>query len=238
MKRHVVSRVTYGLIFILLGAAVLVQVSGIYDFGSLSHSWWTLFLIVPGLVGLLTSGFEFWNVALIAIGVWLLATDQNWLPEHSGLWLLGALLILLGLQMLFGSHTHHWGHGYEGRVERDFEKKLFTEDNDTFPIRSCVFSSMRIVSRCQALRGGKADAVFGTLVLNLREVGIESNAEIEINAVFGKIVLLAPKNVPLKFELTPVFGSCRNSAAFPAAQDGAAALTIKGAAVFGSIEVI
>lgn len=64
--------------------------------------WWTVFLIVPGLAGIIGYGFSFWNVFLVLLGGWLLANAQGWVRDVPSVYIWVAALVLLGLYLIFG----------------------------------------------------------------------------------------------------------------------------------------
>lgn len=232
MKHSIVSRILYGLLFVALGIGVLLQVSGKFNFLPYVNGWWALIIIVPGVISMVETGIHFWNVFIVLLGCWLYADANHLLSPNSYLWFLGGLLIFFGIWVIAGGSRHR------GR-EYVFSGKSFNEDRDEFPEYTCVFTNMNVVNRSQTFRGGKASAVFGKLVLDLREVSLTGHAPLEIAGVFGSVDVLLPPDVPLKVSLVPVFGSFLNRTVnHPAPSPNAPFLEIKGASVFGSVTII
>jgi predicted membrane protein len=230
MRRSLASRIVTGLFIIAVGVLILGHVAFGWDIGNLAHSWWTLFIIVPGIAGILSSGFRFWNVFLVLIGVWLLSEDQNWLGRNAWPYFLGAALVIFGIYVITGGHGH----------PHDWSSKggNFNQDTNDYPEYTSVFTTVRYANKSQNFRGGKASSVFGSMTVDLRDIGITGNTYFEVAGVFGGLEILAPKNVPLKVNITPVFGSFFNDAGYAAPSGGQPFMEIKGAAVFGSIKIL
>jgi predicted membrane protein len=233
MYKSVVRRILFGILFIILGVAVIGQVAGAWNLEQYSNGWWALFIIVPGLAGLLTTGFEFWNVGLIVIGLWLYCDANNFFGARdvSWLWLLGILLIILGVKVIFGS-SHRV---YKKIPVSIFGEKRFNESTEDLPDYNCVFSTLNIMNKSQNLKGGKATSVFGKMVLDLRDVNIESDIVFEVNSVFGSLDVIIPKNIPVRLDITPVFGNYHNFAVTNNADKSTHYIQIRGAAVFGQV---
>lgn len=234
MKRYAFRRIFLGLLFIVLGLLVFGQILDFVQLGPLARSWWTLFIIVPGILGIIESGFQFWNIALVAVGAWLLAIDQHWIGPDAWLWLLGALLILLGFKTLFNLPSHSIG-----KIGTEYYSNAnFNQDNNSFPEYSAVFSSIRISNTSKSLKGGKASSVFGKITMDLREIELEGQTVFEVASVFGSMEILVPKNIPVQFEITPVFGTYHNAAAFTSPDGHSPCIIFRGASVFGTIEIL
>ena len=231
MRNDGIRRVFTGVLFLALGVAIIGQLMNWWNLGTLPRSWWTLFLIVPGIAGILSTGFEFWNISLVVLGIWLLAIDQGWLTENAWLWLAGVALILLGVKILF----HIPNRVCFGARSGNFDGTGFSRDEKEFPEYSCVFSTIHVAGTSKSLKGGKATAVFGQMAMDLREAGITGNAVFEVSCVFGNMEIMVPKDVPVKFDIAPVFGTFHNAASFTSPKNGEPFLLIKGASVFGNI---
>ena len=239
MRRSAVSRVVAGLCIIAAGIIVLGQVVGFWYLGNLYKSWWTLFLIIPGIAGIASSGFRFWNVFLVFIGTWLLAEDQNWLGKNTWPYFLGAFLVIFGIYVMAGGGR--WHHGCDHSHEHDrhhHDGGPFSDDSSDFADYVSVFSSQSYRNRSQNFRGGKASSIFGGMTIDLREVKIGSTAFFEVNSVFGGLEVLVPKDVPLRVNVAPVFGTFYNDAEYVSPAAGQPCIEIKGASVFGSIRIV
>jgi len=76
------------------------------------------------------------------------------------------------------------------------------------------------------------------MTVDLREIGITGNAYFEVASVFGGLEILVPRGMPLRLDITPVFGGFSNQAVTAAPAGGQPCLEIKGAAVFGNIRIL
>ena len=110
MKRNVKSRVfavVIGLLF-LAGCAAFVSnivFGGKGVVGELLASWWTLFLIIPGFMGLFQMGTRLSGLWLLIVGVGLLVRSQGWFDHILAdvtWWQMGlaALLFVIGLGII------------------------------------------------------------------------------------------------------------------------------------------
>ncbi|MCK7484144.1 MAG: hypothetical protein MZU97_00310 [Bacillus subtilis] len=61
------NRKTLGVIFIVLGALFVLQLSGVIN-QIFFAGWWTLFLIVPALVHIIKHGIQTGNMVLFGLG--------------------------------------------------------------------------------------------------------------------------------------------------------------------------
>jgi predicted membrane protein len=233
MRKTIASRIVSGLFIIAFGMVILLQVLGIVYFPDLTDKWWVLFIIVPGVAGIASSGFHFWNVFLVFLGAWLLVEDQSWFKTMVGEkgWpiFLGVSIIVFGVWVVLGGHHHV--HNFE------HTKPNTNEDSDNFPEYTSVFSSVSYVNKSKSFRGGKASSVFGSITVDLREISLTSNATFEVSGVFGSIELILPRTIPIKVDVIPVFGAISNIAPLMP-MNGQSYLEIKGAAVFGTVKII
>lgn len=102
-----------------------------------------------------------------------------------------------------------------------------------------VFSSSTQRGRRLVPRQMSARAVFGSIVIDLREATFEpGTSTLDVKAVFGSVEVFAPPHVRVEVEGSGVFGSFEergdNSAAD--ASEDAPVLVVRGRAVFGSVE--
>lgn len=104
-----------------------------------------------------------------------------------------------------------------------------------------IFSSATRRGRRAMPRELAAKAIFGSVVIDLREATFEPGiSTLTCKAVFGSVEVLAPPHVRVEVEGSGIFGAFEergdNSAADGAPD--APVLVVKGRAVFGSVEAI
>lgn len=102
-----------------------------------------------------------------------------------------------------------------------------------------VFSSVTRRGRRPMPRTLSAKAVFGSVLIDLREATFEPGVStLTCKAVFGSIEVLAPPHVRVEVEGSGVFGSFEERGDNSAADESpdAPILVVKGRAVFGSVE--
>ena len=135
-------------------------------------------------------------------------------------------------------HYNHHEHNHEDNQSGTSQEKNFSEDNDDNPEYTSIFTNVNFANKSQNFKAGKASSVFGLMVLDLRGINITGNAYFEAASVFGGLEILAPKNVPLRVNITPVFGSFYNNAEYKSPEGEKPYLKLEGAAVFGSIKIL
>ena len=70
--RKKVSNIIWGLLFIVIGTIFALNALEITDIDIFFDGWWTLFIIIPCAVGLITERDKTGNLIGLAIGVFLL----------------------------------------------------------------------------------------------------------------------------------------------------------------------
>jgi hypothetical protein len=104
---------------------------------------------------------------------------------------------------------------------------------------AAVFASATRRGRRAMPRELQAKAVFGSVVIDLREATFEAGVStITCKAVFGSVEIYAPPHVRVEVDGSGVFGSFEERGDNSAAHDlpDAPVLVVKGKAVFGSVE--
>ena len=91
----------WGVIFIILGLLMGANTLGLISFSLFFKGWWTLIIILPCLVGLITEKDKVGNSVFLAVGVILLLKEQGILNFDLIVKLIVPLsLIAYGLYML------------------------------------------------------------------------------------------------------------------------------------------
>jgi len=134
------------------------------------------------------------------------------------------ILIVIGIAILSG-HRHNWH--WDTRAGVSNEEML----NEV-----AIFSSINKVVQSENFKGGKIVTVFGGGEIDLSHVKTsEKNVNMEFVAVFGGGKLIIPKDWRVNSQGIGIFGGYSSKAV---AGEGETTLNIKGAAIFGGVEIV
>jgi predicted membrane protein len=185
--RNKLSNVLWGLFFIIVGVGIAGNVMNIWDFQLFFDGWWTLFIIIPCFISMIQTGFGTGSTLGFIIGVLLFMNYQ--VDFHFNIWqlIVPTILVFIGIRIMFQGAFHRKPH---------FDY-------------NAVFSSNHIHITDQ-FYSTSLSAVFGAIVLDLRDAVIKGDVEINASAVFGGIDIFLPNGVNVKTNNVPVFGGVSN----------------------------
>jgi len=216
----------FGLLVLGLGFAWLLR-----NFGMISEEvWdvifsWQMLLIAIGIVNISNDANRGIGWILIAIGGFFMISEYYDLPTSFRHIFWPALLIIIGLTLIFGS-------------SRIFKRRDFTiSKGEDFIEEVAVFGGRDRVVNSQAFRGGKVVSVFGGSKLDLTKAELaEGNVEIEIVSIFGGSTLLIPTDWNVKLEVFNIFGGYGDKR-IRGQVDFNKTVVVKGVAIFGGGEI-
>jgi len=220
------GRIFWGLMLICLGVLFLLDQMGRLDFGDLVGRFWPVIFIIIGVSILLSNNFK--NVGsgifFILFGAFFLLLRMRVFDRAVWHYIWPLAIIATGLWLLLQP------------VWRPRKNESSGPGGDDLAISQVFSGSVRKVES-QNFRGGKADVVFGSAEIDLRAAKLAGGqATLVLSVVFGGIEVYVPRDWQVVLEGSPVLGSIdshKKAATVPATQT----LTVKGSAVFGSIEV-
>jgi predicted membrane protein len=224
--KHKIRSVLWGIFFIVIGALFALNALEITDIDIFFDGWWTLFIIIPSVIGLFTEKDKTGNLIGVAIGVFLLLCSRDIL-SFSMLWklLVPAIIMIIGLKMIFSALF--------GNKANQILKQL--KENGNVPRSGhATFSGCTLNYQDQVFEGAELSAVFGGVKCDLREAVIEKDCAIEVSAIFGGIDILVPKHINVKVSSTCIFGGISNKTK-PNAD--APTLYITGTCMFGGVDI-
>lgn len=231
--RNKLSNLVWGILFIVVGAGIAGDVMRLWEFHPFFPGWWTLFIIVPCIISIIRNGFSVGSGIGILIGLMLLV--PHYVDIDYNLWqlIVPAILILIGLKIIFQGafrKTIHVNHVHVNGVEG---QKSFHSTGR--PEYSAIFSGNRINVTDQ-FTGANLNAVFGGLVLDLRDAIISGDVEITATAIFGGIDIYIPRGVQVKINNVPIFGGVSDKTA-RMADPNATKIYLNSTCVFGGIDI-
>ena len=220
------SNILWGILLIVAGVVLALNVFNITDFDIFFDGWWTLFIIVPCAIGLFTEREKTGNVIGIVIGVFLLLCCQDIL-SFSMLWklLVPAIIVIVGLKMVLT--------GLLGNKTNEIMKQLKLEGKEP-KSGFAAFSGCDMNYDGEVFEGAELNAIFGGVKCDLRNAIIEKDCAIQVSAIFGGIDIFVPENINVKVSSNSIFGGVSNKTAV---HQNAPTIYISGTCMFGGVEI-
>jgi predicted membrane protein len=192
---------------------------------------WEMLLIAIGVVNIFWRQ-SFWSgVSLIGLGGFFLLVNFYHMPFSTWQIFLPALIILVGLQMIFGATK--W-------QKNIYKKPMFnhTVGSEDFFEDIAVFGGGERKVVTPNFKGGRMIAAFGGSKVDLAHCNIAPGDRpvIEVVSIFGGSSLLVPSDWNLKVEVFNIFGGYVDKR-IPYQVDYNKTVIIKGVTIFGGGEV-
>ena len=221
-----ISNVLWGLLFIVIGIIWILNVTEIVNINLFFRGWWTLFIIVPSIFGIVEKPKDISGYIFLLIGLMLfaLARDLISFVLISKL-ILPLLLIFIGISILFKNV-------FSGKIS----KKINEVDKDGMEIYSATFSDNRVKLSGDEFKNARLDATFGSVTLDLSECNITKDGVITASAIFAGVDIIVPDNVNVKVKSTGIFGGTSNKSKNKN-EDERKTIYIESFALFGGAEI-
>ena len=219
------KNVLIGLCFIVVGVLVGLNSLGFIKIDIFFDGWWTLFIIIPCVIGLFEDHDKTGSIIGIIIGTLLLLSCQEVITFEILLKLLiPIILVIIGISYII---KEIFGNKIKKKIE-----ELNIKSNDE--INQAIFSSQKINYDKEEFNGTNLEAIFGGIKLDLRNAVIKEDISINANAVFGGIEILVPKNVNVVVTSSCIFGGIDNKVS---KKENVKTIYIYGKCAFGGIDI-
>lgn len=221
-----------GMALIALGVIITLNSLEITNINLFFNGWWTLFIIIPCLIGLFDKGNKTDDIIGLIIGIVLLLAAQG-IIEYAvlGKLALPTILIILGLSIIFKST-------FDKKINKKInELKSKEKASAHLPDNHCAFFSGKDLKFAnEVFIGASFTAIFGGIECDLRGAVIENDILINATAVFGGVDIIVPSNVKIKVKSSSVFGGVSNNSVFTG-DDTSPTIYINASGVFGGVEI-
>ncbi len=189
------KNILWGIVLVIIGVIVGLNALNITNINIFFNGWWTLFIIIPSLIGLLNEKDKTGNIIGLIIGVVLLLGVQN-IIDFDLIWklILPVIIIIVGLSLIFGNNLNKKINNKKGKNEE----------------YCSTFSEQKIDFDDEEFKGVSLTAVFGGITLDLRKAKINEDVVINTTSVFGGIDIYVPDNIKIKVKSTSIFGGVDN----------------------------
>ena len=193
--------IIWGLAIIALGVIFGGNALGFFNIDIFFKGWWTLFIIIPGVISLFTEKEWISNLAFVGIGViLLLAANDVFSWDVAWKVILATVLIAIGLSLLL---KNIFRGKYDAEVHERVEKLKKEGKSDS---QVAIFSGSDRVYNKEEFIGDDIVAVFGGAELDIRNAIIKKDVSIQIFCLFGGVELTLPENVQVKSKSGFAFG--------------------------------
>lgn len=221
------SKVLWGIVFITIGIIIGLNALDITNINIFFDGFWTLFIIIPSLIGLFDSknDVKAGNLIGIVVGVALLLGIRG-IIDFSLIWkmIIPVIFVAIGFSMIFNE-----------TIKSKITEKVKAGVKNGLEDITATFASQKVEKDNEDFKGANLDSVFGSVVLDLRKANIEKEAVIKSSAIFGGIEIYVPQNVNVKVKATPIFGGITNKSL--ANKDNEKILYIDAFCLFGGVDI-
>lgn len=220
------NKVIWGSALVLCGIVWIVCIC--LHINVLFNGWWTLFIIVPSICGLLGQREKTAPAIGLGVGVLLLLAEQN-VIDWDMFWKIGlaVLVIALGLGMIFGNK----------RKDADLPPvKTLSRDGKNIRVVNASFGEQNLCFGGEVFEGADVVASFASVHLDLRGAVINEDVELNVDCKFAGLVISAPGDLLVKVTANATFGGVDDKR-HVFVSDHTHTLYISGSCVFSGIEI-
>lgn len=225
------NKVIWGWALVLCGIAWIVCIC--LHINVLFEGWWTMFIIIPSLCGLLGNKDKTGPAIGLGVGVLLLLAEQD-VIDWDMFWKIGlaVLVIALGLGMIFGHRI------MTGKKEASGTQDLKTLNRDGKNIRvvNASFGEQNLSFAGETFEGADMTASFASVQLDLRGATINEDVELRVDCKFAGLVIYAPNDLLVKVTANATFGGVDDKRRVILSNQ-THTLYISGQCVFSGIEI-
>jgi hypothetical protein len=226
---------------------------------------WQMLLIVAGISSLFKRHI-FGAITFLSIGIFFIIPEIGKVPDNfigqipanfkEMYW--PTLLIIAGIMFLFRKCSpwgrrhnfhekmrEHWErHHFHEHMQGDWEKRDSKCCNtnqilDGYVESNCVFNSGEQIVLDPEFKGGEINTVFGETKIDLRKTNlVEGKTKLEINIVFGSVIIFVPEDWVVQISVDTIFGGFEDKRFNKTKNaDTNKILVIHGSIIFGSGEL-
>ena len=220
-----ISNLLWGLVFIVIGIIFGLNALG-FNINIFFDGWWTLFIIIPSLIGLFKDSSKTGSIVGLIIGISFLLASLD-IINFAIIWklLVPVILVIIGLSFIFKDL-------FNNKLKQEI-KKIAKNNIEEY---CATFSAQQLDFSGEKFMGGKLSAVFGGIKCDLKDSIIKEDVVIDCSAIFGGITIYVPDNVNVKISSTSIFGGTEDERKHKS-KNNKITIYINANALFGGIEI-
>lgn len=223
------GNIIWGILLIVIGLVVGINALGIANISIFFDGWWTLFIIIPCLVGLFNERKKTGNIIGLLIGIILLLCCQGIL-DFDMIWslLLPTILVIIGASLIFRDSFNH-------KVNEEIKKINKSKIKDDG--YCATFSEQKIKIENEEFLGTDLTSVFGSIKCDLKDAIIKKDVVINVTSIFGGTEIHVPDNVKVKVKSSSIFGGVDEKKKDNKELESEHTIYINATCLFGGVEI-
>lgn len=244
MKRNI-STLLLGVIFLLAGFCYIGSIFLDFSFTLFFDGWWTMFIIIPAFISILSNGPRAFNSAAMLVGVFLLLTRLDIIPSgYTNEALVAGVVLYIGVVLITRFirpappiNYYTYVPPVNGESKPYTASPKATVDQQDFPTYTAILTGIN--SRCSStnFQGARVAAILGGVDLDLRNVIITKDITIYVTAIMGGVDILAPQNIRIGLNNTDILGSTSCTAIAQPSDSNVPLVNFVTTTVMGGIEI-
>ena len=201
IKMRRINRIIFGAALVILGLLFALKACNVITFDILFKGWWTLFIIVPCTVGLITDRDKTGSIIGLVVGIVLLLCARGILV-WSMMWklVIPVIAVIIGVRIMFSEFFRK--RTLSGFSEKSDESRKAPSDKSI----KTSFSSENINYDNRVFDGVELNSSFGSIKCDISNAIINGDCTINANVSFGGIEILVPKDVNIVITSDSAFG--------------------------------
>jgi len=224
--RNKFADVTWGIVFIIIGIFYAGDTFNLWHFKLFFDGWWTLFIIIPCLIGIVENGLSTGNAIGLTVGVLLLLSSQGIVNNRTiSKLIVPAILILIGIKIIFRD-------SFNNSIKKSTNMNVKREGRLDY---TAILSTQKETYPNDKFNGASILAILGGVELNLSDAMINEDIIIDSISIFGGVDIILPSNVNVKISSIPIFGGAANKAR-PCMNINAPTVYINATCIFGGLD--
>lgn len=235
-KRKIMSntgKIITGAALLVFGSVWALEITHVINISF--EGWWTIFIIIPCLIGVFSSKHKTAPLIGLGTGVLLLLSTRGVIAWND-FWkyIICLTAIIWGIMLLFNRKSLPGISSPDKKTVK--EVKQINQDGRMIRQISTTFGKQLYEFSGQRFEGATVETSFGFVGLDLRNADILDGAIVDIDCNFGGMEIRVDKNIQVKHAVETSFAGLEYNE-LPHPIENAKTIYIKGKCSFGGIEI-
>jgi predicted membrane protein len=215
-----------GALIVTFGLTLLANNLGWTDMRSVTRQFWPFALVIFGVASLFNEkpGSNFWGLVLIVAGLWIYASQRDWIQVSFWAVFGPTVLILIGGTVVWRAMVHH-------------EPKALSDDDPSGYINSFAVMSGNEHKPVTPFSGANVGAVMGAVKLDLTSADLKGDeVAVDVFVIMGGIEIYAPRDWEVRSKVVNLMGATVDKRR-PAATPSGKVVVVRGFVLMGGLEI-